>query len=132
MYSTSQKKVSNRRVLFYGDTLSMYSSTRTTLLCYGSRIEHTSQYVSTLTTRNSVAMITCTWCEMYVILSKLLVLVFAQQKRPNSITRTTGMCSMFTCTSLIRTHSYGLPLRFYAKIINYTERRETFSDWYCT
>ena len=46
-------------------------------------------------------------------------------KRPNSTTRT--MRSMFTRTSLLRARSYGLMLRFYAKIIKLRGTyRETF------
>ena len=98
---------------FYGDTRSMKSSTRTTLLCYGSGIQRTAQYDSTLTTRTSVAMIT--WREMYVILSKAAVACVRATKRPNSTTLTTR--SMFTRTSLLRACTYGLTLRFYAMMI---------------
>ena len=72
-----RKKFPTVEYFFYGDTRSTNSSTRTRLLCYGSGIQRTAQYVSTLTTHTSVAMIT--WREMYVILSNLLVLVFARQ-----------------------------------------------------
>ena len=73
-YHAVRKKFPTVEYFFYGDTRSTNSSTCTTLLCYGSGIQRTAQYVSTLTTRTSVAMIT--WREMYDILSKLLLLVF--------------------------------------------------------
>ena len=54
-----RKKFPTVEYFFYGDTRSTKNSTRTTSLCYGSGIQRTVQYVSTLTTRTSVAMITC-------------------------------------------------------------------------
>ena len=53
-----RKKFPTVEYFFYGDTRSTKNSTRTTSLCYGSGIQRTAQYVSTLTTRTSVAMIT--------------------------------------------------------------------------
>ena len=80
-----RKMFSTVKYFFYGDTLSTNSSTCTTLLCYGSGIQRTAQYmyVFTLTTRTSIAMIT--WRSMYVILSKLLVLVFTRQSGHNEL-----------------------------------------------
>ena len=45
-----RKKFPTVEYFFYGDTLSTYSSMCTTLLCYGSGIQRTAQYASTLTT----------------------------------------------------------------------------------
>ena len=93
---------------FYGDTLSTNISTRTTL-CYGSGIQRTAQYVSTYQR-----------CHDYMAQNvrdsfKAAGTCVCTTKRPNSTTRTTR--SMFTCTSLLCTHSYGLTLRCYATII---------------
>ena len=97
---------------FYGDTRSTKSSMRTTLLCYGSGIQRTAQCL--------YADYAYQRCHDYMARNvrhsfKAAVTCVRATKRPNSTTRTTR--SMFTRTSLLRTRSYGLTLRFYAKII---------------